>query len=291
MEKPPRPVMVNKYTQTTKQSRVPALKIILEEKGTGEIKDFIISTAFYIRRRFKIVHDTLSSYKGPLYATMFTFTVRSKEEEEEAVRSISKVWNALVHRILRKTKVKILCTVRKTEAQKRGVLHFHYLIYTTAPLFVSSLPDWLKPDLSLWKYGWTNVQRVKKPLGYLLNYLKKTKTVKTLVPLVLDLEILRKRYPGKKLWYVYLASVLRTLRYKLQNAPLWVRERVALVIPFEQSIEEAVKDILHRGRAWVIVFMDGKELKLFSPYNLLLFERGWIDLITGEFTREGREDK
>ena len=233
--------------------------VVVKHKRTGKIFNYEVDVASYIRKRFLDVLRVLRSCRK-VYSYMFTFTISDFSLEEEALLSISKVWEALRKRIKLKG-FNILLTIHKKEFQKRGVLHFHYVIFVDKPIYVSRVPDWLKADLSLWGYGMTQVIRVSRPVSYVLSYLSKRGKSKV-KSIVRDASILHQRYPNKRLFYIWVSPALRSIEYKFFRLPAWLRSVLTPVFSY-------VLDVVRRGNCYFVSFLDGFRVPFESPFSFV----------------------
>lgn len=136
-----------------------------------------------------------------------------------------------------------LADVWVVELQRRGVIHFHVLVFLPRGI---TLP---KPDKrGWWPHGSTNIKWVRKPVGYLVKYATKAHSKGGEMP------------PGQRLWgYAGLVGTRRDqLRWWL--APQWLR---GLVTP---------GDVLRRVGRWWENRTNGIAYR--SPYELLDFTGG-----------------
>jgi len=106
-----------------------------------------------------------------LNVLMITLTIANKEDEDEAIEDFPRFRKRLYERFRRRG-FKIYGSAWVIERQKRGVIHYHLVILTD--LNYSSIPEWLKPDLGMWNFGLSRVERVRKSVrNYLSKYLSK----------------------------------------------------------------------------------------------------------------------
>ena len=224
-------------------------------RGKYEFCELTVDVRSALRKAFKRALWALRSVRGyRVYGYMFTFTIARKEDELKALEDFSRVWSAMSARIRRRTGARLLVVIHKKEGQKRKVPHIHVVVYVDRKLYSSRVPDWLKADLGLWKWGFTRVERVRKPIKYVLSYLKKG----SLENLALDLQVLRSLPGRRKLWYVYVAPELRSPQYKVRfGLPGWVQRKLRERFKF---FWDAVVDSFERvSGGWCLCFITGEK--------------------------------
>lgn len=165
-------------------------------------------------RRISAWAKTVQPFVSRSCVYMLTLTVARPEDEHRARSDRRRFWNSFSRR-LRRHGFNILGFCFVTEFQKRGVRHWHLVFVVDRPLYSRLVPKWLKADLDLWPWGFTNIVRIEKSVvGYLTKYLKKD------FACALD-----KLIRNERLFYCRLDKKIQGLLYRLSALP-WSIEKM-----------------------------------------------------------------
>ena len=191
-------------------------------------------------RRIKAFCDLFQDFvpKGCVY--MLTLTVAKAEDQERALRDRSRFWNSFSQRIRRRG-YKILGVSWVLEFQRRGVRHWHFCFVVDRPLYARKVPSWLKADLGLWSWGFTNIVRVERSLrGYLRKYFTKAMVY-----------LQEKLLPGERLYYVRVcAEKTRSVLYRLSRLPWSVAKQA------EPGLVDFIEHEQDGDRGYVFIYLD-----------------------------------
>ena len=148
----------------------------------------------------------------------------------------------------------ILALAWVAEIQKRGVIHYHVLVWVKRGVFITN-PD----QGGGWAWGMSNIQTARS-VGYILKYTSKG--------IHFDQHGHAHRYPkGARIFAVYVqkdALVYKAVRVMRANAcPCWLRDMIILD-------EDITAWYRNSGGGWLIIRQGFGCIVVTSPYRVLI---------------------